>query len=115
MYIQASNLQNSVLPTVTTFFSDAAIQIGFSESDYLQIEEPNAMLRVSVSKGDVFLANPVTIRVTSLTVEEALSMGVINASDRMYMLRDGDAFSPSRASTKSTIHRVNNYLFFVHV
>ena len=54
-----------------------------SESDDLEITIANNQA--------VTLANPVTVRITPLTVPEALASGVITSFD------DDDSFSPNRA------------------
>ena len=61
-----------------------------AEDDYLQIEGGDLEIIVLKNKG-VTLSNPVTVRITPLTVPEALARGIITTFD------DDDSLSPNRA------------------
>ena len=61
-----------------------------AEDDYLQIEGGDLEIIVLKNK-DVTLSNPVTVRITPLTVPEALDRGIITTFD------DDDRLSPNRA------------------
>ena len=55
-------------------------------------ESESGDLEITIAKNqDVTLANPVTVRITPLTVPEALASGVITTFD------DDDSLSPNRA------------------
>ena len=61
-----------------------------AEDDYRESESGD--LEITIAKNqDVTLANPVTVRITPLTVPEALNRGIITTFD------DDDRFSPNRA------------------
>ena len=87
--------------SILCFLPTTVINFQLSESDYTQNEEPNALLEILITKGSgIQLANPVYFRVTLLTVEDALTRGVISEFDAE------NPFSPNRAGK----HRV--LLFF---
>ena len=61
-----------------------------AEDDYRESESGD--LEITIEKNqDVTLANPVTVRITPLTVPEALARGIITSFD------DDDILSPNRA------------------
>ena len=58
-------------------------------------ESESADLEITIAKNqDVTLANPMTVRITPLTVPEALDRGIITTFDD-----DDDILSPNRAGT----------------
>ena len=60
------------------------------EDDYRESESDD--LEITIAKDqNVTLANPVTVRITPLTVPEALARGIITTFD------DDDILSPNRA------------------
>ena len=71
-------------------FISSVITFGFLEYDYHESESGD--LEITIAKDqDVTLANPVTVRITPLTVPEALARGIITTFD------DDDSLSPNRA------------------
>ena len=61
-----------------------------ANDDYREIESDD--LEITIAKNQaVTLANPVTVRITPLTVPEALASGIITTFD------DDDSLSPNRA------------------
>ena len=55
------------------------MRFGFSESDYSEWEGNNTSIHLRIVKEQkVRLANPVVLRITPLTVEGALSTGIIS-------------------------------------
>lgn len=75
-------------------FCIAVLVVGFSEPDYRQPEEPNAQMEVMIDKDPPALANPVTLRIIPLTVNEALARGIVTD---LSLFPDDNAFSPVRA------------------
>ena len=66
------------------------ITFELAEDDYRESESGD--LEITIAKNqDVTLANPVTVRITPLTVPEALASGIITTFD------DDDILSPNRA------------------
>ena len=79
--------------SILHFLPTTEINFQLSNSDYTQNEEPNATMEVLITKGSgIQLANPVYFRITPLTVEDALTRGVISEFD------PENPFSPNRAS-----------------
>ena len=79
------------------FLPTTVITCQLSESDYTQNEEPNALMEVLITKeSGIQLANPVYLRLTPLTVSDALARGVISSEFE----RDNpeNEYSPNRAS-----------------
>ena len=77
----------SLLHTVITF--------ELSEADFRAVEDEE-IANVKISKNQEFtLANPVTFRITPLTVQQALVRGIIDS----YPTPDDENVSPSRAGT----------------
>ena len=71
----------------------AVITFELSEADYRATEdEETADVRISKNQ-DFTLANPVTFRVTPLTVQQALDRGIIDS----YPTPGDENVSPSRA------------------
>ena len=71
---------------------------GFSESEYSEVEGNNTSMNLRVDKEQkVRLANPVVLRITPLTVERALSTGII--SD----FHNESVNSPDRAGNKTIV------------
>ena len=71
----------------------AVITFGLSEADFGATEDEE-IANVKISKNqDVRLANPVTFRITPLTVQQALDRGIIDS----YPTPDDENVSPSRA------------------
>lgn len=78
------------------FCCSVVVSFSLSEESYAVSEGPNAMMPVRVMKDqNVLLANAVTLRVTPLTVQEALDRMVITDYP------PDDIFSPERASMTS--------------
>lgn len=70
------------------------IEIGFSEDDYREAEGEGAAIPLFISRSEsVLLANPVLVRVTPLTIDEALARGIIGD----FPTPTDERFSPSRA------------------
>ena len=67
-----------------------ALTIGFADDDYRESEGGDMEITV-VKNQDIVSANPVTVRITPLTVEEALDRSIITTFD------EDDSFSPNRA------------------
>ena len=86
---------NIVVIFITCFCPRTVISFGLTTAEYFQKEEPNALMEVLITKSsDIQLANPVYLRVTPLTVGDALSRSVIGKYD------DENPFSPNRASKR---------------
>ena len=66
------------------------VTIEFSEEDYRESEASDMEITVARNQ-EVTLANPVIVRITPLTVEEALDRGIITTFDEV------DILSPDRA------------------
>ena len=70
----------------------SGVTFQLSAGNYTQMEAPNAVMPVIITKDpNVLLANPVTFMVVPLTVDEALSRGVITE------FRPLNPLSPNRA------------------
>ena len=73
------------------------ITFQLSQEEYIQNEEPNAVIEVLIIKGSsIQLANPVYFRVTPLTVNDALTRSII--SYEFEQENPDNSFSPNRAS-----------------
>ena len=76
------------------FCPPTVISFELTTAEYFQ-NEPNALMEVLIIKSSYSqLANPVYLRVTPLTVGDALSRGVISEYN------DENIFSPNRASKR---------------
>ena len=100
-----TTVPNSYYPTITVTILDTdgelnsqccsyfiiiiVVTFELAEDDYLQIEGGDLEIIVLKNK-DVTLSNPVTVRITPLTVPEALDRGIITTFDDDYL-------SPNRA------------------
>ena len=75
-----------------------------SEGELLLPTDPTAVVEVLISKNqDVFLANPICFRITPLTVDEALALGVIDTvPDAIGPL---DRRSPNRAGMNTSSNK----------
>lgn len=70
------------------------ISFSLADSSYVVSEKPNAMIPVRIRKeeSDVLLSSPVTLRLTPLKIDAALSRGVISE------FATENPVSPTRAS-----------------
>ena len=69
------------------------VSFSFSEADYVVTENPGASFSLQITKPrDIILANPVRIKVSPMTVETALSRGVIST------FPEDSTNAPNRAS-----------------
>ena len=65
---------NSLLYACFVLFHETVISFVFSESDYRENERTNAVMPVKINmEQNVKLANPVTFRISPLTVADALN------------------------------------------
>ena len=72
------------------------VTIEFTEDDYRENEDGDMEITVARNQ-DVTLANPVIVRITPLTVEEALDRGIITTFD------EDEKFSPNRAGNNDNV------------
>ena len=72
------------------------INIEFTEDDYRENEDGDMEITVARNQ-DITLANPVIVRITPLTVEEALDRGIITTFD------EDETFSPNRAGNNDNV------------
>ena len=87
----------------------AVITFGLSEADFLATED-EAIANVKIfKKKKITLANPVTFRITPLTVQQALDRGVIDS----YPTPADENVSPSRAGELQ--HNFYLYVLFIHL
>ena len=71
----------------------SVITFRLSEADFRAVEDEE-IANVKISKDQQFtLANPVTFRITPLTIQQALDRGIID----FYQTPDDENVSPSRA------------------
>ena len=83
----------SKLHAFITTFMNAVITFELSEPEYRAVED-GEFANVTISKKQGFtLANPVTFRITPLTVQQALDQGIID----FYPTPENENVSPSRA------------------
>ena len=96
---------NSVLYVCLLFFHETVISFVFSESDYTEIERTNAVMPVKIyMEQNVKLANPVTFRISPLTVADALNRSLNVPVDAQRI----NPVSPVQAC------KINNYSYERH-
>ena len=80
---------------ITSFCPPTVISFELTTAEYIQKEEPNALMEVLIIRSRYSqLANPVYLSITPLTVDDALSRGIISEYD------DENRYSPNRASKR---------------
>ena len=85
------------LNTMLLFSINTVVTVAFSKDTYRAVEGLHDFAEVAIAETSyhsITLANPVTFRVTPLTVQQALDRGIIDT----YRTPDDENVSPSRAS-----------------
>ena len=75
------------------YYTFVVANFALSESDYRGVEEDNATIQIRITRDDdVLLATPVWLRITPLTVQEALDRNITSDYE------PDNPVSPRRAS-----------------